>query len=118
MSTAVNIGTSILGALMGRKRMATSMRSGSSSASRAMKEARDVRAAKENVEEIQEDLAELEEKLREEIEEARQSIDPMTEPLERDKIKVLKRDIDLKLCGLAWLPYHRASEFELEAAWR
>ena len=42
----------------------------------------------------------------------------MTEPLERKKVKILKRDIELKLCGLAWLPYYRATEFELEAAWR
>ena len=118
MSTAVNIGTSILGALMGRKRMSTSVRSGSSSASRAMKEARDVAAAEEAVESIHADLAELEEKLRDEIEQARESIDPMTEPLDTEKVKVLKRDIDLKLCGLAWLPYYRASEFELEAAWQ
>ena len=83
-----------------------------------MKEARDVKAAEEAVDESQADLAELEKKLREEIEEAKQSIDPMTEPLEREKVKILKRDIDLKLCGLAWLPYHRVSEFELQASWR
>ena len=83
-----------------------------------MKERRDVKAAERKVEDIQMDLAELEEKLREEIETARSSIDPMTEPLEHEGVKVLKRDIDLKLCGLCWLPYHRASEFELEAAWR
>ncbi len=118
MSTAVNIGTSILGALMGRKRMTTSVRSGSSSANRAMKEARDVAAAEEAVESIESDLAELEVELREEIERARESIDPMSEQLETAKVKVLKRDIDLKLCGLAWLPYFRSSEFELEAAWR
>ena len=118
MNTAVNIGTSILGALFGRKRMTTAMRSGSTSTSRAMREARQAKAAKEQVEKLQADLAELEEKLRAEIEEARDSIDPMTEPLEHKKVKVLKRDIDLKLCGLAWLPYHRASEFELQAAWR
>ncbi|MFT5105928.1 MAG: hypothetical protein ACI9UA_001551 [Pseudoalteromonas tetraodonis] len=118
MNTAVNIGTSILGALFGRKRMTTAMRSGSSSASRAMKERRDVKTAERNVEGIQIDLSELEDKLRAEIEKAKSSIDPMTERLEREGVKVLKRDIDLKLCGLAWLPYHRASEFELEAAWR
>ncbi|MGI9242253.1 MAG: hypothetical protein ACR2RV_15755, partial [Verrucomicrobiales bacterium] len=118
MSTAVNIGTSILGALMGRKRMSTSVRSGSSSANRAMKEARDVAAAREAVDSIEGDLAELELELRGEIERARESIDPMTEAVETAKVKVLKRDIDLKLCGLAWLPYYRASEFELEAAWR
>ena len=118
LNTAVNIGSSILGALFGRKRMTTAMRSGSTSANRAMKEARDAKNARRAVEALELDLSELEEKLRAEIEEARQSIDPMTEPLEREKVKILKRDIDLKLCGLAWLPYHRASEFELQAAWR
>ena len=78
-----------------------------------MKEARDVAAAEGAIESIHEDISEIEAKLRAEIEQARQSIDPMTEPLEHQKVKVLKRDIDLKLCGLAWLPYYRASEFEL-----
>jgi len=118
VNTAVNIGTSILGALFGRKRMSTSMRSGTTSASRAMKESRDAKAAQRAADDIQADIAELEAKLRAEIEEARESIDPMTEPLGREGVKVLKRDIDLKLCGLVWLPYYRTSEFELEAAWR
>ena len=117
-NTAVNIGTSILGALFGRKRMSTAVRSGSSSASRAMKERRDVKNAERAVEDIQLDLDELEQELREQIDAARKSINPMTEPLETEGVKVLKRDIDLKLCGLCWLPYYRSSEFQHDAAWK
>ena len=119
MQGAISIGTSILGALFGGRRgtSMTSMRRGGSSASRVMKEGRDVKNAEEDVEQVQAKIAAMEIELKAEIDEARESVDPMTEDLTTVRIKTLKKNITLVACGVAWLPYYRAGEFELEAAW-
>ena len=119
MQGAINIGTSILGALLGGRRgtSMTSMRRGGSSASRVMRERRDVKNAEEDVERVQQKIAEMEIELKAEVDEARESVDPMTEELTTIRIKTLKKNISLEACGIAWLPYYREGEFELEAAW-
>lgn len=119
LKTAVSIGSTILGALFGRKSVSrTSLGSSSSSATRAWKEGRDVKIAEEQAEELQKEIEQIEEELRREVEDIRSKIDPMTENLETVKIKPLKKNIALKAIGLAWLPYYRVSEFELKAAWQ
>ncbi len=120
MQGAINIGSSILGALLGGRRRGVSMsrvRSGGSSASRLMKERRDVKNAEEKVEAVEAKIAEMELELKAEIDEARSAVDPMTEELERVRIKTLKKNIAVEACGIAWLPYYREGEFELEPAW-
>jgi len=81
------------------------------------KESRDVKAAKGKVDAVEEKLADMQLELKAEIDEARASVDPMTEELDTVRIKSLKRNIDIEACGIAWLPYYREGEFELEPAW-
>ena len=119
MNSAVSIGSSILGALFGKRRgiSRTSVSRSSSSASRAMKERRDVKVAAEKVADVRAKIDEMQIELKGEIDEARDSIDPMGEELEVVRVKTLKRNISLEACGLAWLPYYREGEFDLDPAW-
>ena len=106
-SSTWSAGASILGGLLGgllggRK----SRRSGVSSATRAMKQRRDVGHAKEKMAIIQDDIDELEAELAEEIRELEEKYDVFTTPLEPAAIKPYKKDIKVRAVSLIWLPYN------------
>ena len=121
MSSLLSIGSTILGALMGRKRMSmTTIRRGASAArgmSRSRKQGQDVDIAEARVEELQDELKELETQLEQELEEVRKELDPLTIPLDEIRIKPYKKNINVKRLALAWLPYIRVSDFEVKQAW-
>jgi hypothetical protein len=52
-----------------------------------------------------------------EVEKLKVNFDATTTPLEMIEIEALKKNIVPKACGLAWLPYLRKSQFELQEAW-
>jgi len=107
MSSLISIGSSILSAVMGRKIIgATNMRrAGSSmrSMSRAWEQGKDVDLAEDKIEAVEEKIKELE---------------AATEKFEEVVVKPLKKNIDVKAVGIAWLPAYRLSDFELEQAWK
>lgn len=99
-------GASILGGLLGgllggRK----SRRNHLSGATRAMKQQGDVRRAEEKVRLIADDLAELEAELAGEIRELEEEYDALTTELEPEVVKPYKKDIDVRVVGLVWLPF-------------
>ncbi len=112
MSAVVSIGSSIFGALMGgRSRFSsTKARSASSRTSKAWKEGRDVARAKK-------ELERMENELDREIIKLEEQFDPDTTPLETVEITPLKKNIEVKACGLAWLPYVDGSRGENLEAW-
>lgn len=116
MSTAVRIGSTILGAIMGRRstRSATSAFSG---ASRSWKESRDVARAEEEVEDLQEDLEKLEAEAEKAVEELKDSMDPATEELEEVRLTPYKKNCSAKAVGVVWMPYRRNPQPQMGAAW-
>lgn len=105
-SSTWQAGASILGGLLGglfggRK----SRSSGVSSATRAMKQRRDVGIAKDKIEMLENDLAELEAELANEIRELEEKFDAFTTELEPEPVKPYKKDIDVRSVSLLWLPY-------------
>ena len=56
-------------------------------------------------------------KMAREIEKLKVNLDATTTPLETIQVEALKKNIVPKACGLAWLPYVRKSQFELQEAW-
>ncbi len=112
MSAVVSIGSSIFGALLGgRSRFsATKARSASSSTSKAWKEGRDVARAKK-------ELEKLEDELDREIIRLEEGFNPDTTPLKTIEVTPLKKNIDVKACGLAWMPHIDGSRGELIPAW-
>jgi len=107
MGTMFSIGTTVLGALMGRKAISatTISRAGSSlrSVSRSAKESADVGRAEETVARVSEQLASLETRLEEEAAAIGSAMDPMAVELETVAIKPKKANIHTRLVTLVWV---------------
>ena len=121
MGSLISMGSAILSAVLGRKRISMGSISRGATAARGMsrsrKEARDASLAEDRLEDYQQDLEELENELQAEMDEVRQALDPLTIPLEKIRIKPYKKDINVQRFALAWLPYIQVSDFEIKPAW-
>lgn len=107
MSTVVSIGSSILGAFLGRKSgigAAASLIKGSTvnSAGRAMRERREAAAAEGELEAIQAEVAELEKQLADDTQKIRDQYDPATLTLETVKLTPVKKNIQVTTTGILW----------------
>ncbi len=108
-STLISIGTTILGAMFGRKvksvgtvgRAATTARRAGS----ARKEKLDVEVAKKQLIEQQEKLAELEAKFTQDLAEKRTALDPDEVEYDEKTVAPRKSDITIGRVALTWLPY-------------
>ncbi len=108
LSTAISIGSTILGALFGRKTISTSTisKAGTAmkSAGKIMKESGDVDRAKENLTLLNEQLIELQDKLQDELNALEDQFDLSVEQLEVIKIRPTKTKISVKLFSFIWVP--------------
>lgn len=121
MQSTIAIGATLLGALFGRKlASATNVRGAGSavrSMSRAGKEAGDIRRAEETLEALQQQLQELEANFQADCGALDSIIDPRTEPMETIALRPKKSDVDVRFCGLTWLPYWRSKTGAVDPAW-
>ena len=97
----VSIGSSLLGAFIGRKR---SVRSAVRSAGRARGQAGDVRRAEQKLESVRQQVAELEQAFQDEVEQLEDAYDPQLEPLETLVVRPKSTDILVHAVALVWLP--------------
>jgi hypothetical protein len=106
MQTAVSIGATVLGALMGRRAVSMSTLGRATTAargvSRSAKEAEDVVRADARVVELQAELVELQSALEADI--AAVAAQAPDEPLEQVAIKPKRGGVDVRLVALAWQP--------------
>jgi hypothetical protein len=106
MQAAISVGTSILGALLGRKAISVSnaqrMGSAARSAGRLGKESGDVSRADENREVIEQRLSDLQNELESEVSRLRSELDPATVAIEQTSVKPRKTDIDVRTVALLW----------------
>jgi hypothetical protein len=108
MQTYVSIGTAVIGALFGRKkisattigRAATSMRS----ASRATRQQADVAHAEESLTTLEERRQQLEEDVELELDRIRLEASPDSVALEEIDVPARKTDIAVDEVVLAWVP--------------
>jgi hypothetical protein len=56
--------------------------------------------------------------MKEQMKEVSKTLEAATEKFEEVVVKPLKKNIDVKAVGIAWLPAYRLSDFELEQAWK
>jgi hypothetical protein len=121
MQTVISMGTTLLGAFMGRKAVSTSTLGRATTAargvSRSMKESQDIGRAEDNVEVLQQRLAEMNADLEAQVAELQSSADPLTEELETIAIKPKKTGISVQLCALVWAPYWRDAQGTATPAW-
>ncbi|NUQ64691.1 MAG: ATP-binding protein [Pirellulales bacterium] len=105
-SAAVTIGSSMLGALLGRKMLsATTMSKAATSARAAGRVARqraDVGTAEETVATIDQRLADLDAQFKSEAEKIQRELDPDAVTLEPVEVKPKKADVSVKEVSLVW----------------
>ena len=122
LSTAIQIGTSLLGAFLGRKSSglagAASLIKGTTvnSASRAWKEGQDVDAAQAELSKLKMDYDALNKQLEDEVKALQDKYDPAALALETTKLTPLKKNITVSATGILWMPYERAGG-SLKQAW-
>ena len=109
MQTMVNIGSTVLSALMGRKALSRSSVGKATTTMRGMsrsaKEKQDVERAMDDLEARREAYDALNEEIEVEIEELKEQLDADSARLEEVELKPRRTDIDVQLVGLAWVPY-------------
>ena len=109
MDSILSIGSSILGAVFGRKlasrtnisKAASSVRS----ATRAAKEKSDIGRAKEKLELLNEKLEQMEKEFENEVSELTEKLDVQKMVLEQLQVSPRKSDIAVNDFGVLWLPY-------------
>jgi hypothetical protein len=106
IQTAVSLGATMLGALMGRKAVSLSTLGRATTAARGIgrstKEAQDVARSQERLQETQAELAALEAELQGEIDALESAVS--SAPVETIEIKPKRGGVDVKLVALAWKP--------------
>jgi Helicase HerA, central domain len=121
ISTALSVGATVLGGLLGRKRVSTSVLTRATSAARgagrSLQQQGDVGRAQETVEALEQQLKDLEAEFEAEKTALVARIDPLTETLETVAIKPKKADITVELVALAWAPYWQDAQGMATPAW-
>ncbi len=111
MQSAISIGASLLGAVLGRKTFGSTNIGRAASAARGVgrsrKQADDVHRAEEDVIAYTERFEELQREIEEEIAEIEQRYDSDSLELEELLLKPRKTDIDIRHMALAWVPFGR-----------
>lgn len=121
LQTAISFGTTLLGALLGRKAVSASTLGRATTAargvSRSMKEQQDIGRASESVEALQGQLADLEAELKSETQTLETGSDAQGEQLETISVKPKKTNISVQLVALAWAPFWRDQSGTATPAW-
>lgn len=118
MQTYLNIGQSILGALLGRK-MASSSNLGKAassirSASRAAKEKADVGHAQESVEVLKQQMADLEAEFQQELAASTESAQPQNLQLEEISVAPKKTELTIQRVAIVWTPWRMSAQGMIE----
>jgi hypothetical protein len=107
LQTAVSLGATMLGALMGRRTVSLSTLGRATTAARgvgrSMKEAQDVERAHVKLQEVDAEIAALNAELEQEIAAVERTVD-VNAPLDVIEIKPKRGNVDIRLIALAWRP--------------
>ena len=108
LQTAISFGTTVLGALFGRKTLSVSTLGRATTAARgvgrSMKESSDIDRAQDNVGQLKTQLSDLENQLQAETDELAAKIDPQNEQFQSVEIQPKKANITVQLLALVWIP--------------
>ncbi len=119
--SVINVGTSLLSALLGRKKVSvTNLRRAGSAirgVGRVSKEKQDVVRAEEQLLDLQQRLEDMNAELEAEVQELVAHFEQELEELDTLALKPRKTDIDMHVMALAWVPFRENEDGDLEAAW-
>ena len=109
IQTAISVGTTVLGALFGRKSLSatTLTRAGTAirSAGRISDESSDVAGAEANRAALQKQLDDLEAELQQEIARVQNELDPAAIQVDKITLKPRKADISVQGLAILWVPH-------------
>jgi hypothetical protein len=112
LSTAVSLGSTVLGALFGRKRLSSATVSRASTAvrgfGRSVEQRQDVGRAEQTLAAERAKLADLEARCAEEAAALAARFDPQALALETFAVKPRRTDVEIRRLTLAWAPYRGA----------
>jgi hypothetical protein len=103
LDTVVSVGTSVLGALFGRKSIASGVGQAARGVSRSRRESQDVTRAQENKAAVEAQLREIEETVQAEVAGIEAAHSPLTEPLETLALKPKRTGVQVQLVALTWV---------------
>ncbi len=122
LDTAISIGTAVLGAFLGRKRVTRTTASGVGTAirkaGRASRAAGDVERAEERVEAVRGEIEALNDAFERDLARLDASIDAQAEELDEVVIRARAMDIQVQLVALAFAPFYRDPAGRASAAFR
>jgi hypothetical protein len=120
LQTAISFGTTVLGALFGRKTLSTSVLGRATTAARgvgrSMKESEDVDRAQDSVESLKQQMIDLQNQVQKETDDLSARLDPQSETFQSVDIRPKKTNISVKTVALAWVPYWQDSSGRLTPA--
>ncbi len=112
LDSAISIGSAVLGALFGRKKVSASTLGKAGTAARSMGRAQsqsgNVARATETFEAAQQELAELEARVAEELQLEAAAYDALAEQLEEVTVRPKSADVHVQIVALAWVPSDNA----------
>jgi hypothetical protein len=121
LTSLVRFGTTILGAVVGRKKITTATinKAGTAirTAGQSMKEAGDASRAKETLESLHQSYADLEAQFEAETHSIASKIDPLTESLKTVTLRPKKTNVSVKLTALGWAPFWNQAAGTSTSAW-
>jgi len=105
IDTALSLGTAVLGAVMGRKRSATSGAGGAlRRLGRMRKESAEAELAEGELESARAELLALNEQLEADLQGISDNVDAQSEELEQITLQPRAKDIGIRYFGAAWMP--------------
>jgi hypothetical protein len=108
VQTAISVGATLLGALMGRKAISSATlgraTTAARQASRISREQDDVQRAAEEKTAVEQQIKELEQQLSAEADQLAGAFDPQSEVLQQVVIRATKADILIQDFGILWIP--------------
>jgi len=121
LQTAVNVGATVLGALLGRKAVSASTvgkaATAAKSMGRASQQREDIARAEETVEVLQKQLADLQAQFDAETQALAAKMEQLATQVDHLTIKPRKTDITVQLVSLVWMPHWQDESGGLLAAW-
>jgi hypothetical protein len=121
LETVMSVGSALLGAFMGKKKVSVSNVSRATSAVKSVgrvgKQQSDVAKANESVESISQQILDLESELQREVDKLSGGVDASAVGLESVQVTAKSTDISVKVYGLVWLPYRKNDQGALTPDW-
>jgi hypothetical protein len=122
MQAMISIGTTLIGAMLGRKAVSASTLGRATTAARGagrvLKERQDIGRARETVEALQQQLAALEAAFKAESDQlVGATLGAAGEPLETVSVRPTRQNVAVKLVALAWVPVWQDANGRTMPAW-